>query len=1120
MEPAGLAFGVVGLAAVLAKATKDCYIICSEMSEFGNAHDSLTHSLRTEGLRLKQWEEHWGFGVAHGQRLDPNDHKYRYAVATLARIVALFSNLDKLQSKYGLVQDGDQNISRIQHSASPTPSLQSSATVNGRLKGKGKEVTVRVKDWGHRLSVSWSPSKSSQQQLPAPNAHSGRNTPNQNPPVNTNDLNQLENPRFLANHDILPGLTEEIVSVHEAADRIQQSLSSYSKLKWAISDKTKFSAFVQQLKIYVDGLCSILPYQTGPVMLLQPPQAASEKCSKFKITSLSLEYPRNSHFTGRNSILDNIHEHMSKNKGTYKMIVLHGGGGMGKTQLALEYVYRHHKEYSSVFWVNATNEQTANLGYSTILKKIILHCVKSTPTQDYSTIGRDLGIPGQVSSEGKLKEDVTPQEIVSAVMNWFSDAENELWLLVLDNVDDLSFDISKFIPRSPHGALLATSRRPDFAQRGIGVNIREMQEDDAVSLLLASAGFGQALSVISEEDTEEAKAIVIDLGYWPLAVQQAGAYMAINQISLNAYRKKYNSELQTHILSNRWAQGEYDYSVFATLEISFNAIEQRNPNISELSLNCGLFENDDIWEGLLFDSDDLNDLQKKQSINILFSYSLARRNGKDDSFTLHPLVHSWLQHRLRSDSARLFDILARSLKRLHAIGALHHDPSNFDPQLREKFHALCRRLLPHLLALYREIQLQNFQTTDARLFSLLVPLKFLSDVLQHNTHYSEQYQLLRLVAASREFELGADSVSNDIFLTSVYKPLGWNSASRFFLSESITWYEKALSCMECIYGPDSKEQIEVLSHIGLSLHDLHKHKEAQEYLYKAFSIHEKAFGPDILDHLKGSLYLWLANTIISLGDFKEAMILLGKSLQIMEKCLGPDCLESTYIFQSMGDVCRLQGNNTNARNYYERGLSISERILGPHHPTISFSLMRLGDMYQLEGQLDKAISLYERCILIRERIFGRLNVMTTEPMLEKAKSIFSQGNHSKAYSLFEEVIQIRKEVLGSGVKTYQAIHAMARAMMKEDKNSRVALGYLENVKENYERTLGVDRYNTVVVCFDLALALHKLEEDIPRALELARHCRDFYESRIAQSEEYRHNFKLAEDLIVLLENYM
>ena len=60
------------------------------------------------------------------------------------------------------------------------------------------------------------------------------------------------------------------------------------------------------------------------------------------------------------------------------------------------------------------------------------------------------------------------------------------------------------------------------------------------------------------------------------------------------------TELKAHTLSNRWAQGEYNYSVFATLEISFNAIERQQSAAAEAFLTCELFGNDGIWEGLLF----------------------------------------------------------------------------------------------------------------------------------------------------------------------------------------------------------------------------------------------------------------------------------------------------------------------------------------------------------------------------------------------------------------------------------------------------------------------------------------------------------------------------------------
>jgi len=104
MELVGLSIGVVGLAGQLAKATMDCYKIFNDMNDVGSTYDAILHELRTQGLRLKRWEQSWGFGSDsnHQQGLDPGDYRYRYATASLARIVAVFASVEKLQAKYGI----------------------------------------------------------------------------------------------------------------------------------------------------------------------------------------------------------------------------------------------------------------------------------------------------------------------------------------------------------------------------------------------------------------------------------------------------------------------------------------------------------------------------------------------------------------------------------------------------------------------------------------------------------------------------------------------------------------------------------------------------------------------------------------------------------------------------------------------------------------------------------------------------------------------------------------------------------------------------------------------------------------------------------------------------------
>lgn len=173
------------------------------------------------------------------------------------------------------------------------------------------------------------------------------------------------------------------------------------------------------------------------------------------------------------------------------MIVLYGMGGIGKTQITLEYVHTHHADYSSVFWVNATSEETTTVGFRSIAQRLVdHHAAVATAKPDYPRIAQLLSMTGIVDQDGQLsaeKEDT--KRMVEAVKRWYSLEKNQNWLLVLDNVDDLeSFDIRTFIPTSSHGMILMTSRRRESTRFGTGLEVEEMLELEGTTLLLKSAG--------------------------------------------------------------------------------------------------------------------------------------------------------------------------------------------------------------------------------------------------------------------------------------------------------------------------------------------------------------------------------------------------------------------------------------------------------------------------------------------------------------------------------------------------------------------------------------------------------------------------------------------------------
>lgn len=202
-----------------------------------------------------------------------------------------------------------------------------------------------------------------------------------------------------------------------------------------------------------------------------------------------LDYAKNPNFTGREDLLRRLDIEVRSQ--TSKVIVLYGMGGMGKTQTAFEYVHTHYAEYSSVFWVNCTSEETATLGFRAIAQRLVNHqaTIENYGKPNYTQIAQNLGMDLLVGKDGQLSvEKQATRRIVDAVKGWYCRKENQSWLLVLDNVDDLkSFDIRSFIPTCSHGKVLMTSRRKECSRFGKGFEIEEMMELEAVSLLLRSA---------------------------------------------------------------------------------------------------------------------------------------------------------------------------------------------------------------------------------------------------------------------------------------------------------------------------------------------------------------------------------------------------------------------------------------------------------------------------------------------------------------------------------------------------------------------------------------------------------------------------------------------------------
>src|SRR5712692_365507 len=216
---------------------------------------------------------------------------------------------------------------------------------------------------------------------------------------------------------------------------------------------------------------------------------------------------QNPYFTGREDVLAQVHNHLAPGGQVALTQAISGLGGIGKTQVALHYVYRFQKAYSHVLWVTA--DSLASLA------------------AEFVRLARDLELPE--------KDEKDQGKIVQAVQRWLREYLD--WLLVLDNVEDLSL-VSSFIPAKHLGSVLLTTRRQVTEPVAQAVVLEILSDDEGALLLLKRAKRLALDASLDEAPTSEvavARTISQHLGGLPLALDQAGAYIAETGCSLSDY---------------------------------------------------------------------------------------------------------------------------------------------------------------------------------------------------------------------------------------------------------------------------------------------------------------------------------------------------------------------------------------------------------------------------------------------------------------------------------------------------------------------------------------------------------------------------------------------------------
>ncbi|KAF2164912.1 hypothetical protein M409DRAFT_24815 [Zasmidium cellare ATCC 36951] len=259
----------------------------------------------------------------------------------------------------------------------------------------------------------------------------------------------------------------------------------------------------------------------------------------------------------------------TKRSGIRHAILVHGMGGTGKTQLVLQYIAQHKHEYSMVIWIDA--ESPASFIYSCIRVSKALQLLDTR----YEITGQAL----------------VPQRSppVDDFLSWLENRPgNDNWLLVLDNVDDLTWGIKDILPKGLSGSLIVTSR-DSYTARSLGcvsLSLESMTLDEA-SKFLQIAAFPD-LEESSTELDSLCTQIADLLDCLPLAVHLAAAtiqtdrsILHLEEIGLNdaclavkTYIKRFEDSKDELLLrhDHHFMQSPYPRTVLTTFETTFEKL--------------------------------------------------------------------------------------------------------------------------------------------------------------------------------------------------------------------------------------------------------------------------------------------------------------------------------------------------------------------------------------------------------------------------------------------------------------------------------------------------------------------------------------------------------------------
>ena len=726
---------------------------------------------------------------------------------------------------------------------------------------------------------------------------------------------------------------------------------------------------------------------------------------------------------GREDELAEIHAKLQEGQGVI-VCAVEGMGGVGKTELALQYATRYQHEYVARYWLS--------------LREMGLAQAVVTMASPY------LDLPEAMNSASE-------DELAAwCWQNWLP--ETGKLLVILDDVPKAESIPDLAMPIDPRVRVLVTTRERELNVGFESVPLDVLSEEKALELLRKIVGAAKV-----DKELVTVKEICKTLGYLPLGIELIGEYLSKNRF-LTFAKLQERLNLADESIARERKGKFYGYrGVEAAIQLSWDDISSGSQRVAML---LGLFAPVEIlWELLaeIGSSAEITEAELNEARGQLDSLHLIQPVDDECNFyKIHTLVREFFRAKLlKADENHQF--------RQAFVNSLLALAKEIPQSPTRDLIAMVAPAIPHLDMLSREM-LGDILNPEEDLYWAFAGIARFYEGQGFYALAEDPYQ--RCLETTQEL-LG--DLHPEVAVSFNNLALLYCSQGRYKEAESL--YKLSLLLRQELLGechPDVAVSFNNLAELYCSQG---RYEEAEPLLKQALSLKQELLGER---HTSVATSISnLAGLYCSQGRYEEAEPLLKQALSLKQELLGECHPDVAVSFNNLAGIYYLQGRYEEAEPLYQQSLSLRQELFGERHPSVATSINNLALLYYSQGRYEKAEPLYKQSLSLKQELFGERHPSVATSINNLAALYESQGRYEEAEPLLKQALSLNQELLGDDHPDVATSINNLAGLYKSQGRYEEAEPLCVRALQIAEVVLGLDHPNTVMYRKNLEIMRQK-----------------------------------------------